>query len=398
MAKTHKISEPAAANIGTDNSNHLAAIVDKLEFSIALVDSIADMHLGNCTPSEWLQRLATLLGCNDAAAVSWGKGAPATVNFKFSGQPLDFPAQWFEDVEQIIEQVQPAKPDLLANIARRVNSDTKYKVTDRPELLIALLDTEPARTLLILQRDGAVSDLDWNEEDKELFRLLLPSLFKAHQVHKQLVLFGNRLDIANKVANATPRGIVVMTPDGAVVKTNSMADAILAENNGLYLTADNYFAIKDSRVNKQFRHQLELMDLAQLDDAETPIWNRSCIKSTGKGSYQLTLKSLPLDNWHIESNKHDRRAVIYVSSPENTTIPSAIQLKEFYDLTNAQARLVKKLMQGNDVITAAAKLHVSINTARSHLRAIYAKLGVESQVSLLRLLSATLVHYSVDAE
>jgi DNA-binding CsgD family transcriptional regulator len=44
-------------------------------------------------------------------------------------------------------------------------------------------------------------------------------------------------------------------------------------------------------------------------------------------------------------------------------------------------------------MSAAAKLHISINTIRSHMRAVYAKLGVSGQSDLLRVLTRTLVEY-----
>ena len=56
------------------------------------------------------------------------------------------------------------------------------------------------------------------------------------------------------------------------------------------------------------------------------------------------------------------------------------------------------MMDGHDIVTTAARLHISVNTVRSHLRAIYAKLGVENIAGLLRMVSATLVNYAPESE
>jgi len=82
-----------------------------------------------------------------------------------------------------------------------------------------------------------------------------------------------------------------------------------------------------------------------------------------------------------------------VATPDIAASPTSEQLRDFFDLSSAQARVVLALLQGNDVMTSAAKLHISINTMRSHMRAIYAKMGINNQSDLLRLLAGTLVDY-----
>ena len=76
-----------------------------------------------------------------------------------------------------------------------------------------------------------------------------------------------------------------------------------------------------------------------------------------------------------------------------STLPTAEQLSDFYNLTKAQSRLVIALMQGKSSEEAAAHLNVSVNTVRSHLRAIYSKLGTDNKADLVRIVSATLVGY-----
>jgi DNA-binding CsgD family transcriptional regulator len=105
------------------------------------------------------------------------------------------------------------------------------------------------------------------------------------------------------------------------------------------------------------------------------------------------LRAHKLKGWRIESSIYDRFAVLYIACIDSAVSPSAEQLRDYYDLSNAQARVVLALLEGNDVMTAAAKLHISINTIRSHVRAIYAKLGVSSQSDLLRVLTRTLVEF-----
>ena len=57
-----------------------------------------------------------------------------------------------------------------------------------------------------------------------------------------------------------------------------------------------------------------------------------------------------------------------------------------YSLSEAQKQMIEHIAQGRDLADAAEALGVTKNTARTHLRRIYEKVGVNSQIELLRLL------------
>jgi DNA-binding CsgD family transcriptional regulator len=105
------------------------------------------------------------------------------------------------------------------------------------------------------------------------------------------------------------------------------------------------------------------------------------------------LRAFALEDWHIESAVHDRFVTVFIGDPEQSLRPTLSQLQNFYDVTAAEARVMLEMFNENDVIETAAKLHVSINTVRSHLRTIYAKLGVRNKSELIRTLTKTLIGY-----
>jgi DNA-binding CsgD family transcriptional regulator len=57
-------------------------------------------------------------------------------------------------------------------------------------------------------------------------------------------------------------------------------------------------------------------------------------------------------------------------------------------LTGAEARLAASLAQGFGVVEAARRLGITPNTARTQLKTVFAKLGVDRQAGLVRLLMA----------
>ncbi len=59
---------------------------------------------------------------------------------------------------------------------------------------------------------------------------------------------------------------------------------------------------------------------------------------------------------------------------------------EAYRLSPAQARLARRLSEGDDLAAAAAALGVSVNTVRTQLQRIFDKTGVRSRAALIRAL------------
>jgi DNA-binding CsgD family transcriptional regulator len=57
-----------------------------------------------------------------------------------------------------------------------------------------------------------------------------------------------------------------------------------------------------------------------------------------------------------------------------------------YGITPAQMRVAKLIIDGHDMVTAAKRLGVSVNTARTHLQRMYDRTGVRTQPALVRAL------------
>jgi DNA-binding CsgD family transcriptional regulator len=87
------------------------------------------------------------------------------------------------------------------------------------------------------------------------------------------------------------------------------------------------------------------------------------------------------------SSAHEAKVAIVAKDPMGPTISSLRSLSEIYHLTPAESRLVGLLAKRAGVFDAAGKIGISRNTARTHMRHLYAKLNVHCQADLIRLLS-----------
>jgi DNA-binding CsgD family transcriptional regulator len=69
-----------------------------------------------------------------------------------------------------------------------------------------------------------------------------------------------------------------------------------------------------------------------------------------------------------------------------------------FDLSRAEARLVKLLLDGHRLEDAAHLLGVSHNTVKTQLRSAFDKLGCSRQSDLVRLISSSLPHFVKQAD
>ena len=78
---------------------------------------------------------------------------------------------------------------------------------------------------------------------------------------------------------------------------------------------------------------------------------------------------------------------VYILFGEDRDLNQQIEIaKVIYRLSDAQTELLRLIALGNDLAAASQALGISKNTTRTHLRRIYEKAGVGSQIELLRLL------------
>jgi DNA-binding CsgD family transcriptional regulator len=360
--------------------------------TLELMDSIIDLQLEKISPDEWLKRLANLAGGTSANSITWVPDEPATNNIRASDNHIAFPAECIKLAEDIIARAPLSGSPFLDDAARSLEDcdGAEYAPFYNKDVMIACLDEQPSRTLLILS--GCNRPDGWAAADRERFAALLPILRKAHDLHRKLTIAGNKLDVANRILDAIPRGVIALTPDGKVFKANSMALDILARQDGIDIN-NGYLRIAYRELETEFKTQLHKIRLLSLDLVEKFIWNRGYVDKKSNQFYQITLGSYPVDNWHLESHPHDRIPVLTISMPNLALRPSATELREFYGLSAAQGRVIACLLRGKNINDTATELHISVNTIRSHLRSVYEKLGVNNKSELFRLLSMTLVNY-----
>jgi DNA-binding CsgD family transcriptional regulator len=363
-----------------------------MERSFELLDSVADLHLGNNSMDEWLVRLAKMTNSAGAYCINWKTGNHREATRNGSDKKYLFTSDWLSSIDDMISQSGLGETGILDEALQTIdlsNLSTKNPLQDR-NLMLGYLKSEPICTLVVLRCDDRPEG--WTETDRGYFKNFLPVLLKAHLVHKKIVSTESYLNIADKVLNTSPRGIITFTPSARIIQANKMAHDLM-DGNSSFIEEDGKLLVTEPTIATQLEAKLAEIKATPINSLKDFVWNRSFLNEKDNRTFQIAMHANPIDNWHLETGVDDRFIVMFINELGAESKPSSQQLQDFYDLTAAQARLVASLLDGNNIKAAAKELKLSIHTVRSHLRSIYKRLGVENNADLLRHISSTLVNY-----
>ncbi len=218
-----------------------------------------------------------------------------------------------------------------------------------------------------------------DETDVSRFELLAPHIRNAISLSTQLAPTKSRASLYDLLDLRGTKGLILLSADGRIVETNTEADRILGQNDGL-AAADGYL-----RANKaaDTRHLRQLVSSAAAAAAGSG-GAISLMRPSGALSYLLRVTPWPL---HLDGTPETIAAAVLVTDPEHLSRrPDRADLQAFLGLSVREAELAVHLSQGKSRSEAAAAMGISANTARVHLTNIFEKTGVSSQSDLLRLL------------
>ncbi len=103
----------------------------------------------------------------------------------------------------------------------------------------------------------------------------------------------------------------------------------------------------------------------------------------GDSTYPLQILVTPLDARSNNFSQELPIAIAFLFNPLKNVDHMIETLRDMYQLTRAEARLVAALVQDPRLEKAAQAVHISISTARTHLKRVFIKTGTNSQPALV---------------
>lgn len=227
-------------------------------------------------------------------------------------------------------------------------------------------------TVLREERAGLVAD-----GDERLFLRLMPHVRRAIDIHRRLYGVQLQRDGAFLALDALEIGVLLADRRGRVIFANGAAETILRRRDGLMLTRDQLRAAR-SEDTERLACLIRGAARTALGAGDDP--GGIVLLGTSTGA-PLSLLVSPCPRVGLL----EPAVLIFIATPSDR--PMEIRhLARFYGLTSAETRLLKAILDGERIADYAERAGSTLNTAKTHLKQIFAKTGIKRQTDLVRLL------------
>ena len=192
---------------------------------------------------------------------------------------------------------------------------------------------------------------------------------------------------AEAVLDKLNRGIVIFDQDARVRFLNDAAMQLIHRTDAISIV-DGRLVFTDA--GSQARLLAFLRNGRGRRGDEGPSGHHATVMRVEAGAdcapYRVLLSALRTPAAAANGGR-DARFVLMIYEPHAGRHVARRILTDLYGLSEAESGLALLLFQGETLERAAQRLHISVNTAKTHLQHVFTKCDVHSQGELLQLLS-----------
>jgi len=235
-------------------------------------------------------------------------------------------------------------------------------------------------------------DTPFSETDRARYKLVLPHFSRALGVMFRLREADLKVAASLAALDHIKTAVLLVSESCEVIFVNRAAQHILEEEDGLrlqQLIGRQRWRLLASNNLLQTRIDAAIRATTSLDIVEVSHFS-DCIdvpRPSGRAPFALQFSALNEQN-EFGSGVDKVQAIMFITDTATPLSASSDTLIRILGMTPAEARLAVALSEGISLYKAASQLNISHNTAKSQLKHIYQKTGVESRTGLVRLMIA----------
>ncbi len=224
---------------------------------------------------------------------------------------------------------------------------------------------------------------DFDEQDKEFVRLLVPHLEQAIKYFTRLHKLESERDLYANTVNQLSVGTMILDSDGKVLDINEKAQGIISLNDGVSVI-NGFIDLGIPRKTAELKSHIRSVLNAQHTERTALVKAVSVERRSGDRDFSLVVKPIPTAQWY--EGKTIPAVAIFISDPDAVIAAPESTLSTLFGLTNAEATVSLLLANDLSLDDVAEELGITRNTVRAHLRAIFSKTGVTKQTMLVRMI------------
>tara|TARA_R110000823_G_scaffold130015_15_gene258015 strand:+ start:7175 stop:8308 length:1134 start_codon:yes stop_codon:yes gene_type:complete len=223
----------------------------------------------------------------------------------------------------------------------------------------------------------------FGDSEKQLLQALTPHLQRSIRLHTRFSRIERERAVYAGAVEQLRVATMILDELGQVLSINDAASALVALGDGIALV-DNRPQLTDREANREFLLLLARLRQPREEGGPRPVAAMQVPRRDGRGELGLVAREVPRTD--AAQGSGIPRTVLFISDPQQAAEPPQRVVSRLFDLTPTEANLALLLANGMSLDEASEKLSISRNTARAHLRAVFAKTGVARQSGLVRLI------------
>lgn len=230
----------------------------------------------------------------------------------------------------------------------------------------------------------ARGDSAFTVADRQRCAAIVPHLRQAIEIFQRLEASRSEHAVYSGAIEQFAVGTIILDRQYNVIRHNSIADGILKEADGIALSGTR-IVLATPGQDAAFRAFLKKVP-GEEGDAQGHIFRVQ--RPSGKRDLGVVARPVATPDFlHAGSAP---AIALFLGDPERQFDVTSDALRELFELTRTESRIAACLANGLTVQDSADRLGIAINTARAHLRAIYAKTGVCRQSQLVHLIHTSM--------
>lgn len=222
----------------------------------------------------------------------------------------------------------------------------------------------------------------FSEQDKALIKALLPHLLRAIRIHARIHCIESERALYAGAISQLALASIILDQHAKVLSTNAKAQALLDGQSGISVS-NKALILADKKEQQALKAAIERVINADVCSAGL-VEVLSITGSKQGADLGLIVRAVPQTPW--AKGRLVPTVAVFISDPEAQNDAPEQALQQLFGFTPTEARFALLLAKGNTLDEAATTMGVSRNTARTHLRSMFAKTGVSRQTLLVRLI------------
>ena len=218
---------------------------------------------------------------------------------------------------------------------------------------------------------------DFGDREKALLTGLHPHIENLVLWLDQYEEVNSERSIYESVVSQLALGTVLIGPKGTIEKMNPVAQYLLELGDGL--------CIEQGRVTCQApalnRSLQQLITQAEVKQRPRLAGTLTVPRTHFRTPLYLTIK--PHGTSEFTGDMIAAHNMLFINASEMQVSGSQDALRDMLGLTKAEARLAIEMANGLTLNESAEKLHITSNTARTHLSRIYQKAEINNQTAMV---------------